>query len=243
LLGPEPALALKGRDLVLDVLRAHAEPKLLWPTGGSPESIYQALVSHYRRRTLAGPDPSWSGAICFNLDEYWGLPPWDPNSYCYYMWSHLYNWVDVRRERIFYPDALAPTPEAACAAYEAQIAVVGGFDHALLGIGVDGHIGFNEAHLPRGRTQTVELAASTRAANGRYFGGADKVPSRALTMGIDTILESRSVTLIALGVQKAGAIRAALLDPIGPECPASFLREIADRCTFLLDEAAASQLG
>lgn len=240
---PAPELAGIAAGRILEILRGKPEATLLFPTGATPECVYAALISAYRRRSpLTGPDPSWSRARCFNMDEYWQLPPWHPESYAQYMREHLYRWIDARPENLYYPDALAPTPEEACAAYERQVADAGGFDHVLFGVGVDGHLGFNEAGLPRSRTQLVTLAESTREANGGYFGGGASVPPHAITAGLDTMLEGRALTLVALGASKAPAIRAALEGPIGVSCPASLLRECGERVWWLLDEAAASQV-
>ncbi len=243
MIGEPDDLALAACARVLETIRAKPAATMLFPTGASPEGVYAALVSAYRRRSsVAGPDPSWAAVHCFNMDEYWRLPPWHDQSYAYYMRERLYRWVDARPENLYYPDALAPTPEEACAAYERQVAELGGFDHVLFGIGVDGHLGFNEAGLPRSRTQIIQLSRSTREANGRYFGGSQNVPTHAVTAGLDTMLEARAMTLIALGAAKARAIHDALCGPIGVGCPASLLREHPERCLMLLDEEAAGLL-
>jgi glucosamine-6-phosphate deaminase len=242
-IGEPEELALVGRDRVLETIRVKPDATMLFPTGSSPEGIYGALVSAFRRRSpLAGPDPSWAGVRCFNMDEYWGMPPWHNQSYAFFMRERLYRWVDARPENLYYPDGLAPTPADACESYERQVAELGGFDHVLFGVGVDGHLGFNEAGLPRSRTQFIELARSSREANARHFGCFDDVPTHAITAGLDTMLEARAMTLIAMGSAKADAIRKALYGPIGVQCPASLLRETPERCLLLLDEAAAEGL-
>jgi glucosamine-6-phosphate deaminase len=239
----ESELARIAAERILGIIRSKPDAVLLFPTGATPEGTYAALVSAFRRRCPgAGPEPSWSRARCLNMDEYWRLPPWHDQSYSFFMREHLYRWVDLRPENLFYPDSLAPTPEEACAAYERQVATLGGFDHVLFGIGVDGHLGFNEAGLARSRTQYVAIAESTRRANGRYFGGRDQVPTHAITAGLDTMLEGRALTLIALGGNKARAVRAMLTGPIGVHCPASLLREAPDRTLVLIDQGAASEL-
>jgi len=241
--GQRDELAAAVCDVILAVIRGKPDATLMFPTGATPEPVYADLVSQHRRRPTAGPDPSWRGARCFNLDEYWRLPPWSAASYAHFMRVHLYDWVNVSPENVFGPDALAPTEADACAAYERQIADCGGIDHAFLGIGVDGHIAFNEAGLPRSGTHVIDLAPSTIEANRIHFPGPDEImPTKAITAGIDTILGSRCITLLATGTRKAQAVRGALLAPIGEGCPASFLREVPERCVFYLDADAASLL-
>lgn len=230
------------RDVILDTIRKRPDAVLMFPTGSTPEGVYAALVSHFRRRQPGCPEPSWSATRCLNMDEYWRLPPWDPQSYSWFMRTHLYEWVDVRAENLYFPDAMAPTPEDACEAMERHIRELGGIDHCFLGIGVDGHIAFNEAGLPRSRTRVIDLAASTIEANQRFFASPSDVPTRALTAGIDTLLESRQISLVAKGASKAEAVRHAVVGEVSVDCPASLLREVADRVTFYVDEGAASQL-
>lgn len=242
IVGRPEELAAAVAERIVAIISAKPNCTLMFPTGATPELVYAALVSRYRRRPTEGADPSWSRVRCFNLDEYWGLPPWNEQSYAHYMRVHLYDWVDVSPANVFGPDSMAPTEEEACEAYERQIADCGGIDHAFLGIGVDGHIAFNEAGHPRGRTQVIELSASTIQANQGYFDPPETMPRKAMTVGIDTILASRSITLLATGSKKASAVNAALTGEVGPGCPASFLREVADRCIFYVDDGAASLL-
>jgi len=243
IVGQQDELAAAICEKILAVIREKPDCTLMFPTGATPERVYAALVSQHRRRAPGGAEPSWRHVRCFNLDEYWRLPPWSDQSYAYFMRVHLYDWVDVSRENVFGPDSLAPTEAAACAAYERQIADCGGIDYAFLGIGVDGHIAFNEAGLPRSRTHVIDLAPSTVEANRIYFPRAeDLMPTKAITVGIDTILDSRSITLLATGRKKAPAVKGALLGEIGQGCPASFLREAPERCVLYLDADAASLL-
>jgi glucosamine-6-phosphate deaminase len=239
---PAAELELAIRDIVLDAIRQKPEAVLMFPTGSTPEGVYAALVSQFRRRRPGAPNPSWSQARCLNMDEYWRMPSWDRQSYAWFMKSHLYDWVDVSTANIYYPDAMAPTAEEACQAYEAQIEALGGIDHCLLGIGVNGHIAFNEPGYPRTRTHLVELTESTIEANQRFFEPPEAMPTQALTAGLDTLLASRRITLLATGAAKAEAVRDALTADPGNDCPASFLQALADRCTFYLDEEAASLL-
>lgn len=241
-IGEVEEIDLAVRDVILDVIRRKPDAVLMFPTGSTPEGVYAALVSHYRRRSPGCPDPSWATTMCLNMDEYWRLPPWDPQSYSWFMRTRLYDWVDVQRENLYFPDAMAPTPEDACEAMERHIRELGGIDHCFLGVGVDGHIAFNEAGLPRSRTHVIDLAPSTIQANQRFFPSPEDVPTCALTAGIDTLLESRQITLAAKGATKAPAIRNALTQEPSVDCPASLLREVAERSTFYLDDEAASLL-
>jgi len=241
-IGEAEELDFAVRDAILDVIRRKPDAVLMFPTGSTPEGVYAALVSHFRRRDPGRPEPSWAETRCLNMDEYWRLPPWDPQSYSWYMRTHLYEWLDVQPGNLYFPDAMAPTSEDACDTMERHIRELGGLDHCFLGIGVDGHIAFNEAGLPRSRTHVIDLAPSTIQANQRFFSSPDEVPTRALTAGIDTLLGAKQITLLAKGEGKDEAIRQTLTGEMGVHCPASFLREAADRSTIYLDAAAASQL-
>lgn len=242
IIGDADTIAQIAGRRIIEAVKAAPDVALAFPTGSSPEGVYANIISSYRRRAASGPDPSWSQVRCFNLDEYWRLPPWHPQSYACYMRTHLYDWVDVMPNNIFYPDSLAPTAEEACESFESQIAACGGIEHVLLGIGANGHIGFNEAGLPRSRTHIADLATSTILANSRFFETVDAVPKQAITAGLDTILEARAVTLIALGSTKASAVRQMLTGPPDVACPASLLQEVADRCLVCLDPDAAGLL-
>lgn len=206
-------------------------------TGGTPIGVYRELVRLHRQEGL-----DLSHVTTFNLDEYCGLPPDHPQSYHTYMRRHLFNHVDLDPHRARLPDGMAEDPAAECACYEAAIAQSGGMDILLLGVGTNGHIGFNEPGTRfDSRTHCVELAEKTRLANARFFPPGEAVPRRAITMGIATILAARQILLLATGAQKAEAIVRAALGPITPDCPASVLQR-HPRVTLLLDQEAASQL-
>jgi glucosamine-6-phosphate deaminase len=241
---PSGELLIAVADQIERALRAKPDAVLLFPTGVTPVGVYAELVSRYRRRDPRGRNVvSWRDVRCFNMDEYWGLAPWRPESYAHFMRTHLYEWVDVRPENAYYPDSLAPTPAMAADAYERQLAALGGIDLAFAGIGLDGHLGFNEAGLPRSRTHLVELAESSIRANRASFDPPESMPTTAITIGLDTILEARRIVVLAFGEHKAKAVRGALLGPIGVECPASLVREVPDRVRFYVDEPAAALLG
>jgi glucosamine-6-phosphate deaminase len=178
----------------------------------------------------------------FNLDEYVGLSPDDPNSYHYYMKQHLFRNVNIDSNKTHLPNGLAKDPDAECRDYEALIQKAGGIDLQLLGIGRAGHIAFNEPLSSlKSRTRIKALTPATLEQNGRFFSGADKVPPRALTMGVGTILESRRCVLLALGKEKAEVVAKAIEGPITSMITATAL-QMHPRCAVVLDEAAASKL-
>ena len=219
--------------------RLEEEPSsvLMLPTGISPLGMYRRLVEMHRSEGL-----SFANATFFNLDEYLGLAPDHRASYHVYMNAHFYGLIDAYPARVFVPDGAAPDPEAECERYEAAIREAGGIDVCVLGIGRNGHIGFNEPGAPfDSRTRVVELSESTRKINAADF-ETDRAPERAITAGMATIFESKMVLLLASGTNKAGAVAAAMEDDVSETMPASMLRSHPNTVLFL-DEAAASDLG
>ncbi|RLI23840.1 glucosamine-6-phosphate deaminase, partial [Candidatus Bathyarchaeota archaeon] len=185
---------------------------------------------------------SFSRVTTFNLDEYVGLPPDHPQSYHYYMFHNLFDHVDVRRENVHIPDGMAENLDEECRRYEEAIKEAGGIDLQLLGIGRNGHIGFNEPGSPfDSRTRVVKLSEQTRKDNARFFNSIDEVPTHAITMGIGTIMEARRIILIASGEAKAEAIAKAVKGPKTVDVPASALQDHPD-CLFIIDKEAASLL-
>ena len=210
---------------------------LMLPTGITPLGMYRRLVEMHRSEGL-----SFANATFFNLDEYLGLAPDHEASYHVYMKEHFYGLINADPARVFVPDGTASDPEAECERYEAAIREAGGIDACVLGIGRNGHIGFNEPGAPfDSRTRVVELSESTRKVNASDF-EADRAPERAITAGMATIFDSKSVLLIASGTNKAGAVAAAVEDDVSESTPASMLRSHPNTVLFL-DEAAASDLG
>ncbi len=204
-------------------------------TGGTPEGLYAEMA-----RRVAGGTVELGGVSTFNLDEYLGLAPEHPASYWSYMRRHLFNHVRVRTYQI--PVGNAPDPEAECCRYEEEIARAGGIGLQVLGIGRNGHIGFNEPGSPLGgSTRVVELAAETVAANARYFADPAEVPRFAISMGIRTIMRARSILLLASGREKAHMVQAAVEGPVTPAVPASVL-QLHPSVTLIADSAAASGL-
>ena len=206
-------------------------------TGETPLGLYRELVRFFQEGDL-----DFSDVVTFNLDEYLGLPRHDPHSYAWYMEEHLFRFVNVAPERRHIPDGTAADPGAECLRYERTLEAAGGGDLQILGLGRDGHIGFNEPDVKFEKgTHVVELAESTIQANARFFPSPDQVPTRALSMGIKTIMSAKRILLLASGKEKADAIAAAVRGPVTPDLPASVLQLHPD-ATFVVDAAAASNL-
>lgn len=219
--------------MVANLIERLPHPVLGLPTGGTPEGFYAALVR-------SGVD--FSRVTSFNLDEYIGLPQTHPQSYATYMQSRLFAHVAMRPEAIHLPDGEAADPQAEAERYEAAIRRAGGMDLIILGLGHNGHIGFNEPGTPwESRTRPVTLDPATRQANARFFGAGERVPDRALTMGIGTIMAARQILLLASGEGKAEILRRALEGPPDPSVPASALQRHGG-VTVMLDRAAAALL-
>ena len=204
-------------------------------TGSTPEMLYEELVALCKAGKL-----SFKDVTTYNLDEYVGLDGSHPQSYRYFMDSHLFNLVDIDKTRTHVPCGIGVTDEMA-AHYDDEIKQAGGVDLQLLGIGHDGHIGFNEPHdaFDLG-THCVDLAQETIEANKRFFdGNVDLVPKQAYTMGIRTIMQARKVLMVVNGVGKAEIVKKAFFGPVTPEVPASILQLHPD---FILvaDEEALS---
>ena len=207
-------------------------------TGGTPVGAYAQLVDWYNKG-----DIDFSEVTTVNLDEYRGLPKEHPESYWSFMHHNLFDHVNIDPAHINLPDGTNMDAEAECKRYDEVIRSVGGVDLQLLGIGHDGHIGFNEPHdaFDLG-THCVDLAQETIEANKRFFdGNEDLVPKQAYTMGIKTIMQARKVLVVANGLAKAKAVKAVVSGPVTPECPGSILQMHPD-CILVADEEALSLL-
>ena len=230
------AACLRAARIVGRLLRAKPDAALALPTGSTPRGIYAELVRQHRDEGL-----SFARATAFNLDEYVGIPPDHPGSFRRAMHEALYRHVDLSPDRAHAPDGQAADLAAACAGYEAAIAAAGGLDLALLGLGTDGHIAFNEPTSSFGsRTRLKTLTDETRAANRATF-GADRVPHHALTVGIATILSARRCLLVGFGAAKAAAVAKMVEGPLAALVPASAL-QLHPQATVIVDEAAAEGL-
>ena len=205
-------------------------------TGSTPLPLYGELIRAYRQGRV-----TFRHGASFNLDEYVGLAPEHDQSYHYFMRQHLFDHIDLPRERIHVPNGLDSSQEALMA-YEQEIEAFGGIDIQLLGIGCDGHIGFSEPGTPFGsRTHVAELTQNTMEVNARFFQSIDQVPRSAVTMGIRTVMNAREIILIATGKSKAEIIKATLTGPVTEAVPASVL-QLHPCVTLYLDEEAAALL-
>jgi glucosamine-6-phosphate deaminase len=208
------------------------------PTGRTPIRLYHELGSMHAKGQV-----DFARATTFNLDEFLGIPSSHPGSYRSFMQEHLFSRVNLSPDRINIPNGAASDPEAECERYERAIADAGGIDLQLLGIGTNGHIGFNEpARELAAMTHRVVLKASTRHSNAGLFGGDEsEVPKEALSMGMATIMHARRIVLIATGKSKARCIQRVVHGPITTKLPASFL-QMHRHVELMLDESAASAL-
>jgi len=222
---------------IAESLRRNPRLVLGLATGSTMEPVYARLVALHRETGL-----DFSGCRTFNLDEYVGLPPEHPNSYRYYMEQHLFRHINVKPSNTHLPDGMAADFEAECAAYEKLIALNGGIGLQLLGIGQNGHLGFNEPLSAfDSRTHMQLLSATTRAQNGPHFIPPAQMPASALTMGMGSILAARQCLLLATGEDKAQVIAEAIEGPRTNRIPASALQQ-HPHCIVILDQLAASHL-
>lgn len=206
-------------------------------TGSSPVGMYKELIRIYQ----AG-DIDFDEVVSFNLDEYIGLSPDNEQSYHYFMKENLFNHINIRPENIHIPSGIAVDMNVAAQSYDNMIEEAGGIDIQILGIGNNGHIGFNEPDVKfEARTHIVELEKETIEANSRFFDSIEEVPTQAISMGIKNIMQSRKIVLIASGEGKAKVVQQMIEGPITPELPASVLQLHPD-VTIILDQEAASLL-
>lgn len=207
-------------------------------TGSTPIGAYKQLVEWYNKGDL-----DFSEVTTVNLDEYKGLPRDNDQSYYYFMRENLFKHVNIPEGRSFLPDGTEPDSEKACSRYNEIIHQVGGIDLQLLGLGQNGHIGFNEPddHFSL-KTHCVDLTPSTIEANKRFFEKKEDVPRQAYTMGIKTIMQAKRVLLVASGKEKAQALRDAVYGPVTPALPASIL-QYHKNVYIVADEAALSLFG
>jgi len=223
--------------LIAKALRQNPRLVLGLATGRTMERVYALLADMHKQEGL-----DFAHCRTFNLDEYAGLRPEDNHSYRFYMNHHLFSKVNIDRHNTHLPDGMADDLDAACTRYEHAIRQAGGIDFQLLGIGHDGHIGFNEPlSALRSRTRVKMLTPQTIAANGPLFGDQERMPRRALTMGVGTILDSKRCVLLATGTTKADILAKAVEGPITAMVSASAL-QLHPHCTIVVDEEAAARL-
>ncbi|MFG1929675.1 glucosamine-6-phosphate deaminase [Mycobacterium sp. NPDC048908] len=232
----EQQCGVTAADIFADAVRAGATTLGL-ATGSSPLSVYRELIRRHRKEGL-----SFAEVQVFLLDEYVGLPPSHPQSYAHVIRDEFTRHIDIVDDRVHSPDGAADDIFAAAAEYDMRITQAGPVDIQLLGIGGNGHIGFNEPGSSLGsRTRVKTLTEQTRHDNARFFAGIDEVPRHVITQGLGTICEARHLVLIASGGHKADAIAAAVEGPLTASCPASVL-QLHPHVTVVIDEAAAADL-
>ena len=206
-------------------------------TGSTPCKLYQLLARMHREDGL-----DFSKATTFNLDEYVNLDPTHPASYHQFMEENFFSHVNVRRESVHIPDGMVADVPAHCADYERAIRKAGGIDLQILGLGSDGHLGFNEPGSSlASRTRIKTLTERTRSDNARFFTGPQEVPHHVITMGLGTIMESRMCLLLAFGKAKAEAVAASVEGPVTASVPGSLL-QFHPQAKVLLDAESASSL-
>ncbi|MDQ0677890.1 glucosamine-6-phosphate deaminase [Arthrobacter pascens] len=224
-------------DAIEALLRRKPQAVLGLATGSSPLPIYDELAARHERDGL-----DFSQAHAFALDEYVGLERGHPESYREVIRREFTSRVNITPENVHNPDGSAADIPAACSSYEEAMHALGGVDLQILGVGTDGHIGFNEPGSSlASRTRIKSLIEQTRRDNARFFNSMAEVPHHVVTQGLGTIMEARHVMLVATGAQKAQAVRDFVEGPVSAICPASVL-QFHPHATVLLDEAAASSL-
>ena len=207
-------------------------------TGSTPVGLYKQLIEWYRNGDL-----DFSGVRTVNLDEYKGISRENDQSYYYFMHQHLFDRVNIDPERTNVPNGMEPDAEKECGRYEELIRSLGGVDLQLLGLGHNGHIGFNEpGEAFEKETHCVDLTESTIEANKRFFASADDVPKQAYTMGIKTIMQAKKILIVVNGENKADIVERAFFGPVTPEVPASIL-QLHNDVTLVGDEAALAKIG
>ncbi|MGC3957779.1 MAG: glucosamine-6-phosphate deaminase [Verrucomicrobiota bacterium] len=220
-------------QVIASLLHAKPNAVLGLATGSTPMQLYRELVAMKL---------DWRRVRTFNLDEYIGLPQEHPQSYHSFMWENLFRHVNISRKNIHLPDGNTEDVPKFCERYERQIRAAGGIDLQVLGIGTDGHIGFNEPSSSlASRTRIKTLTARTRRDNARFFGVIEQVPQHVITMGVGTIMEARQILLLAFGAKKCRAIAQTAEGPLTAANPASML-QLHPAVKIFLDPAAAARL-
>lgn len=228
-------LSYLGAKKIADQVAENPYSVLGLATGATPEGIYQHLASEYQKGTL-----DFSQCSSVNLDEYKGLSREDEQSYYHYMKQHLFSKINLPEERIYFPDALAKDAQEECRRYDEDIEKLGGVDLQLLGIGRNGHIGFNEpGDFFPAATHCVSLSQSTLDANAKYFPSKEEMPKEAYTVGIGVIMKAKKILLVANGESKREALRRTIFGKVTPQTPASIL-QFHPNVTIIGDEEALS---
>jgi glucosamine-6-phosphate deaminase len=225
-------------DMMINQVKEKPGAVLGLATGGTVIGTYERIIEDYKKNKT-----SYEHIHTVNLDEYIGVEPSNPNSYHYYMTDHLFSHINIDTKNVHIPSGLADDYEEECKKYEKTIEDLGGVDLQLLGIGVNGHIGFNEPGTSfHSVTHVEKLTESTRKANMRFFNSLDEVPTQAITMGISTIMKSKKILLLASGKKKATILSQLLNGDVDEQVPASILKTHPD-VTIIADKDALALVG
>lgn len=226
-------LSQKAAQIIASQLVLKPDSVLGLATGSTPEGLYSELIKLYQEKII-----DFTDVTTFNLDEYYGIHRHNPQSYYHYMRKNLLDYINIKKENINIPNGLAENVEKHCNEYEEKIKISGGVDFQILGIGRNGHIGFNEPSDEfKEKTHLVYLQDETIEDNARFFENVDEVPHKAISMGIKTIMDAKKILLIANGDTKAKAMYDSIKGPITPKVPASVLQLHRD-VTVVVDEEA-----
>lgn len=227
----------KACEWLIEKMGKLEAPVLGLATGSTPEGLYDRLIEAYKQG-----DVTFKDTTTFNLDEYVGLSENDPQSYHFYMHERFFKHIDIKPENTHLPKGDAHNLEEETKRYEQLIKDAGGVDVQLLGIGTNGHIAFNEPGISfDSRTQVVDLTESTIKANSRFFNSMDDVPTQAVTMGIESILESDEIVMLVSGESKAEALAQVINGEVTEDCPATVLQQ-HENVTIIADEAALKKV-
>lgn len=230
-------MSKKAAQIVASQLILKPDSILGLATGSTPLGMYKQLIKSYEDGLI-----DFQKVTTFNLDEYYGLNKENDQSYFYYMYENFFKHINIDIERVNIPNGMAKDIEKECLEYEKKIRSCGGLDLQVLGIGRNGHIGFNEPDIKfEALTHMVKLDKQTIEDNSRFFDSIEDVPTKAISMGIKTIMHSQKVVLLASGKEKAKAISGAIYGKIKPELPASVLQLHPD-AIFIVDKEAAAEL-
>jgi glucosamine-6-phosphate deaminase len=232
------AVSESAADIVSNTLLRKPDAAITFPTGTTPLAMFDILSARAARGEV-----DFSHVSIFFLDEYLGVTIEDPNSFTRWLTEALFNRVGIEPEQLHALPVTADDPMASAAKFDETISARGGLDLAVLGLGPNGHVGYNEpGSSADSRTRVVTLTPESRDQASAYWEGSLSIPDRAMTMGVGTLLESKQIVLVVTGEMKASVLRRALEEPISTEVPASLLRSAGARLTIIADEAAASEL-
>lgn len=230
-------MSQKGAEIIADLLKAKPEAKLGLATGGTPVGMYKELIERNQKGEI-----SFKQVSAYNLDEYYPIEKTNDQSYDYFMKKNLFDHIDIDVNNTYIPNGMAINSVEESKSYDEVVRATGGVDVQVLGIGGNGHIGFNEpSEVFEPLTHRVTLDERTIQDNARFFASIEEVPTEAITMGIGTIMTAKSVLLLASGSSKAPIIKEMLLGKVSPKVPASILQFHKD-VKVVLDEAAAAAL-